>query len=253
MRDVLVHPFIFNWKNKTENALRLEEHYLKIFGEVTVINSSEDYTPSHWVNLGDGAYFGNQFSQAVEMFDCDHYDILFHTQADVYDPQNNWESIVNSAKYYYLAYNYSVYAPNIDHTLWDGKVTKLDSFSSLYDDNIDVVTTTDCSCWFINSMMVSNFKNKYLSAYKKNKLGWGGCSVICGDGFMNKMPVLRDNNFRLIHPKGTAYSANEAAIKMKEFISHIEDDRLLYFLGNMRNRREMDRYLYNIFSSEKEI
>ena len=246
-KKVLIHAFVFNWKNKTKNALKLEEFYNKIFDKVTVINSSEDYTPSHWVNLGDSAYFGDQFSKALEMFDCNNYDLLFHIQADVDDPKNDWGSIMNSAKRYYKMYNYAVYAPNIDYTFWNKEMAKLDNFDGLYDANIDVVTTTDCSCWFVSNVMISNFKKKYLDIFKKNKLGWGACSIICIEGFMHKMPVLRDNNFKLNHPKGTFYDSKDAMIKMKEFTSQIKDEKILYVLENMRNVNEMNRYLFSEF------
>jgi hypothetical protein len=244
---VSIHAFIFNWKDKTENALKLEELFNKIFDKVTVINSSEDYTSPHWVNLGDNAYFGDQFSKALEIFDCNSYDLLFHIQADVYNPENDWGSIIDSARHYYLKHNYAVYAPNIDYTFWSNEITKLNNFDGVYDPNIAVVTTTDCSCWFINSTIITNFKNKYLNAFKKNNLGWGACSVICGEGFMNRMPVLRDNNFKLSHPRGTSYNSKDATIQMEEFVSHIKDENILYFLKHMRNVKEMNNFIFTEF------
>jgi hypothetical protein len=246
--DIKIHAFIFNWRGQYEKTIKLEKEFSRHVDKLTVINSDDNNKKDHWVNLGDSAYFGDQFSKALEIFDCDNYDLLFHIQADVDDPENDWGSIVNSAKFYYILYNYGVYAPNVDYTAWDKKTAKLDALDGLlYSSNIDVVITTDCSCWFINKEMISSFKNKYLDAFKNNKLGWGACSTICAESFMNKKLVLRDNNFKLNHPKGTSYDSKLAAIKMKEFIWRIKDEKILFYLNNMWNKNEMNRYLFSFF------
>ena len=105
---MVIHPFIFNWKNKFDNTCRIEEELLKIFDNVTVINSDEENKKDNWINLDDSCYYTAQFSNAINRFNGD---LLFLIQGD--SSYYDWNFIVNSAKKYYEKYKYGVYAPNV--------------------------------------------------------------------------------------------------------------------------------------------
>lgn len=234
MHEIKIHAFIFNWRGQCEKAIELEKEFAKYADKVTVINSDDNNKKNHWINIGENSYFGDQFCKAVELFDGD---ILFHTQADVSSSNNEWEQIIDSAKKYYIKYDYGVYAPNVDHTNWTNNKVSLERLSSteIKNKNIMTVSNTDCSSWFINKSLIDNFKSKYLKICEKNKIGWGIDQVICVESLLNSKQVLRDNNFKLRHPKGTGYNLNMAVQMWKKFIDEIADERIRMLIYKMRN------------------
>jgi len=232
--EIKIHAFIFNWRGQCEKATELEKEFAKYVDKVTVINSDDNNKKNHWINIGENSYFGDQFCKAVELFDGD---ILFHTQADVSSPNNEWEQIIASAKKYYTKYNYGAYAPNVDYTNWTNNRVSLERLSSteIKNDNLTIVSNTDCSSWFISGSLIKNFKLKYLQKCKENKIGWGIDLVICLDSLLNSRAVLRDNNFNLHHPKGTGYNLQMAAKTCRAFIGKVTDRRIPLLISKLNN------------------
>ena len=75
-----IHVFIFNWRNQFDQTVEKEKALSALGYRVTVINSDEENEQAHWVNLGESAYFTDQFMKALELFDGD---VMFHVQGDV--------------------------------------------------------------------------------------------------------------------------------------------------------------------------
>ena len=228
--DPQIDAFIFNWRGQLEKTLKTESELCKIFNKVTVINSDDNNKFDHWINIGEDAYFGAQFLKALELFSGD---IFFHVQADVtYD---NWPSIIESAKLYYKKYNYGIYAPNVDYTYWDSAKVDIDCFKKTDNEKLKIVSMTDCSCWFINKKIINEYKLKYSHNFKKNKYGFGADLISCAISFKKNMPVLRDYQYTVSHPKLTNYSLTHAGIMLEDYIKTIDDKDLKFLINNIRN------------------
>lgn len=214
-----IHAFIFNWKGNYENAVNLEKSFSRMVDKVTVINSDDNNKKDHWVNIGEEAYFGDQFKKALELFDGD---IFFHTQADV--TFNNWDIVLNAVKTNFNQYGYGVYAPNVDYTTWvSERVDKKNTNKQLEGTGLREVSMTDCSCWAINGRIINEFKTKYLNNLTLTKYGCGIDVSICALAMKNSMLVLRDYNFTVNHPKSTGYSRVEANTMMILYYDSLKD------------------------------
>lgn len=198
-----IHPFIFCWKGQTANAINLEQIFLQIFGNVTVINSGENSRRENWIDIGNDAYFAEQFSTACDIFNGD---IMLHVQADV--TFNDWRSVVDSAIYYYSLYSYGIYAPNINYTAYTSDYVDISCANKT--GSLKNVLLTDCSAWFLDKSVINFFKKKYLKSFLGTKYGWGICSCLSCIAHLQNKPVLRDYNFTLSHPKSTGYPAEDA-------------------------------------------
>src|SRR5690349_10371237 len=72
--------FIFSWPGQARRAARLERALRRVM-DVRVIHSGRRPAgrSSHWIHLGEDAYFSAQWNRARAAFSSD---LLFHVQAD---------------------------------------------------------------------------------------------------------------------------------------------------------------------------
>jgi hypothetical protein len=233
---VIIQPFIFNWKNQIQKVLDTEVAIQRIFSNLIVINSDEDNNKQHWINLGDDAYFSDQFLTAIDLFDGD---ILFHIQGDaVY---HNWEGVVASAIENFEKYNWGVYAPNINYTYHDVDKVNI-KWDLTKNTNISLVSCTDCTCWFIHKDIIDLIKEKKIDL-AKSKYGWGIDMLTCAISYNAGRPVLRDYDHTINHPKGTGYNEDAARKQMYDLYSSIDIDLVTIISHIYRDRSVLVQYL----------
>jgi hypothetical protein len=233
-----IQPFIFNWKNQFDKTCAIQDSLLEIFDKVIVINSDENNTRDGWIDLGDEAYFSDQFRKALELFDGD---ILLHIQGDVsYD---NWEKLVEDARTYFDYYDAGIYAPNIDYTWYSSENVDIDSLQSDHS-NIKMVACPDETVWFIRKNILDEMINMNLD-FSKNKMGWGWDLVLSSICFINGIPVIRDYNHTIDHPPGTNYDKEKAAIEMNDLFQKLNSDLkkiILLIKGSKLDREKISEY-----------
>jgi len=230
-----IQPFIFNWKNQFEKTIKTEKSLKEIFGDVTVINSDEDNTREGWIDLGDSAYFTEQFTKALELFK-DNKKVLMHVQGDTeYD---NYLELVNDARKYYSIYEWGVYAPDITNVWYTSENVDINGIESEHE-NIKMVACTDETVWFIHRDIIEEYYERKLFEImnsEKMKMGWGWDLVMNSLSFLKGRPVIRDYNHQVQHKEGTDYDKAFASQEMgnlwynltddlKECISYIKGDR----------------------------
>lgn len=199
--------FIFSWKGQYQNAVKLEQQLSPLVNKLYVINSDDDNTPEHWINIGNECYFSDQFRKALEIAKTEDYEVFWHVQADA--SYSDWKAVVDSAAATREEYNWGVYAPNVDDTFYvasKADVVKLDN-------NMSVVGTTDNTCWLIDKEMIDGVRDN-VDLMKDNHLGWGWDLIICGLSHLKGRKVIRDYNFTINHPKSTGYKKDEAEVEM---------------------------------------
>jgi len=233
-----IQPFIFNWNNQFEKTCKIEKSLSEIFDKVTVINSDENNTKDEWINLGDDAYFSDQFRKALEMFNGD---ILMHVQGDVeYD---DWSSLVADARKYFDYYDAGIYAPNLDYTWYIPENTDIDSIESDHK-NIKMVSCTDETVWFIQKKVILEMLDRGVD-FSQNKMGWGWDVVLSAICFIKGWPVIRDYNHTIDHPKGTNYNQEIASKEMSKVWQSLDDDIKTAFSlikGTKAQRENLSNY-----------
>jgi hypothetical protein len=208
-----IQPFIFNWRGQYEKTCKIESDLLKIFDRVQVINSDEAHNKSEWTNIGESAYFAKQFLTAIELFDGD---IFLHIQGDI--TFDRWAELVESAKEYYAAFNWGIYAPNVDYTWYNSSNADINTIQFTNHPNLKVVSNPDCTVWFIHKDIVDTLKNNPFDL-SFTKIGWGLDLILCGNSFLQKRLVIRDYSYTVSHPQGTSYVQDQAFKEMNELIS----------------------------------
>lgn len=199
---------VFNWNNQYNNAIKIQD-YLSEFLDVIVINSDDNNTKEGWINIGNESYFSAQFKTALDIFDDSKYDALWHIQADAFF--KNWEYILDSAISTFEKYNWGVYAPNVNDTYYIPERTDVFSLT----ENLKVVATTDCICWFIHKDYINLMKENYF-LMENNVLGWGWDLIICALCHNDGRYVLRGYYFEVKHPASTGYKKDQAEQEMYE-------------------------------------
>ena len=150
-----IQPFIFNWPGQFEKVCKIEQELNKVFDKVFVINSDENNLKEDWINIGNDAYFSDQFRKALELYNKDKK-VLFHIQGDTqYD---NWEGLINDALKYFDEYEWGIYAPDIANIWYTGEYADINSIESSHD-NIKMCACTDETVWFIHLDVIQNFYN----------------------------------------------------------------------------------------------
>jgi hypothetical protein len=216
-----IQAFIFNWPGQFEKVCKIEEDLTKIFDDIIVINSDDNNTKEGWINLGNDAYFSDQFKKALELYNRNKK-VLFHIQGDTsYD---NWNELVEDAIKYFDDYEWGIYAPDIANIWYTSEYADINSVSSSHS-NIKMCACTDETVWFIHSDIVKDFDNRnLLDAFKFNKMGWGWDLVMCSLSFIMGRPVIRDYNHKIDHKLGTNYDKVVASNEMIQLRSRLENE-----------------------------
>jgi len=216
-----IETFIFNWRGQYENTIKKIEQFQNINIDPIIINSDDKCDKGiGWYNIGEESYFTAQMLKAFEIFDKIDADIFFHIQADAsYD---KWQELIDDAVKYYDKYEWGIYAPNIDYTWYDSSRTDVNRLK-LPDDNLKMVANTDCTCWFITKDLIEKVK-EYSIDFSKYKMGWSFDIVFPAIAYMNKMPVIRDYNHTIQHPKGTNYDTQQAEKEMSDLFYSLSDE-----------------------------
>lgn len=228
-----IQPFIFNWNGQFEKTCIIQDSLSSIFDKVIVINSDAENTRENWINLGNDAYFSDQFRKALELFDGD---ILMHIQGDVtYD---RWEELVYDARKYFDYYNAGIYAPNIDYTWYTAENTDIDGIHAEHS-NIKMVACTDETVWFIKKEVIFEIFNKNID-FSKNKMGWGWDIILSSICFSKGLPVIRDYNHTISHPHGTNYDKQIAQNELEEVWNSLDDStkEIFSMIKGSKKKRE---------------
>jgi len=194
-----VRGFIFNWRNYTATTKRTYADLSKLF-RVDVINSSKPV--DGWFNLGDSAYYSDQFKTALEMFTDEK--LFFHTQADATSTQ--WGRFVKAALEDYEKYNWGIYYPHVWRTAYMSQKLNIRRLEPW----LHEVLNGDETTWFIDGDVIREFKEKYLWMFEDNKYGWGWDLCICWLCTKMGKPVLRNYAHMVRHKMGSTYGSSAA-------------------------------------------
>ena len=229
-----IHCFIFNWPGKTPYAKTLEQQLTNIGYYPTVINSDPDYQPFNWINLGNQAYFGAQWHLAVSLFQAD---LFFHVQADT--EYQDWQGVFDRALKYKKTLNWGVWAPDFqENTFWAHPLPQWNHADS----NLQLVPNSDCTCWFIDGGLISEFRTLGID-WKTNFYGWGMDSIICSLSYINTQPVIRDTMHQIMHHPGRGYDTTHAYNHMQQMFSQLNPDLRKVIELSFANSSELVNYV----------
>ena len=222
-----IQCFIFNWLDKAENTTEIETTISDINIDVSVVNSGVNSHNDNWIDIGSEAHFSDQFRTCLDSIDNDKY--LLHIQGDT--SYENWPGFISDAEYYMKKYNAGIYYPHIRNQYWSlRKNSEIDIETD--DHNIIHVACGDETVWVIAPEIL-----KYISDYNirecfdHDKYGYGWDLCICSISFLLGLPVIRDLNHLIEHPRGCGYNKRQASEsleitmnKLPENISSIISD-----------------------------
>ena len=211
-----IQPFIFNWPGQTHRAKQTYQQLKTLGYNPTVVNSDPEYQPFEWINLGNDAWFAQQWNLATNLFTGD---ILFHIQADAtYD---QWQSLINHAQEYLETYDWGIYSPRFQD---NGHYTPMESWQCEHE-NIKAVANPDCTCWFLHKDIIDEWNAmKSQLRLTNNKYGWGIDCVVCAISWKQHRIVLRDFAHEVFHHPGRGYDSGLANQKMYEMFQYLDND-----------------------------
>ena len=223
-----IQNFVFNWNQYTDNAIKHENNLTK-FGKTIVINSNVNFKKSHWINLND-AYFSEQWNTLISNIDSDT-DYIFHVQADAII--DDYDKLYSQFLKTTSKYDIGIYTTNIDYTWHKYNKNALNRL----EENLYEIPNTDCTCWIINTQIMS--KNP-LYNLKTNRLGHGGDWYYSAKSKLANKRVIRDYSILINHPFHRNYDTNEAGdslfVWLKEQSLEIKQtiEELMTFHSNVR-------------------
>jgi hypothetical protein len=237
-----IQTFIFNWRGQYENTRTKEKQLQAIGVSPIVINSDDDYIHiEEWCHIGNEAYFGKQFAEAVNIFDGD---VLFHIQADAsYD---NWEHLYKDAEKYFEQTDWGIYAPNVDYTWYDSSRTDINNLDFPIP-GLKIVANTDCTCWFIHKDIIEEYLKRDLNL-EQYKMGWSWDIVLPAISYLMQRPVIRDYNHTIKHPMGTNYNVQQAEKEMWDLYQTLPKDIQEAFSYIKGDREKLVKYYAEDYS-----
>lgn len=236
LKNVKIHTFIFNWRGQYDKTVEKIKQLTDLGHTPTVINSDEAHNDEGWVNVGESAYFTDQFIKALELFDGD---VLFHIQADA--SYNDWNNLIKDAEESFDTYKWGIYAPNVDYTWYDASRTDIAGIA-LRDKTMRVVACPDCTCWFIHKDVLDVFKQLKIDM-SPYKMGWGWDIVFPSISFLMKRLVIRDYHHTIAHPPGTNYNKQQAEIEMHQLFNILPHELKVLFTWIKGDRQQIIQLL----------
>jgi hypothetical protein len=229
---VKIQSFIFNWRNQFDKTIEKETKLSSLGYNTVVINSDELYDQVHWVNLGESAYFTDQFIKALDLFDGD---VLFHVQGDAsYD---DWNAVIKDARDSFETYKWGIYAPNVDYTWYTKERTDIEGVQ-LRDKTMKLVACPDCTCWFIHKDIIDVFKQLKIDM-SPYKMGWGWDIILPGISYLMGRPVIRDYYHTIDHPPGTNYNKDQAENEMAKLFNSLPHELKVMFSWIKGDRQQI--------------
>lgn len=213
-----IQSFIFNWNDNFDNAINLYNQ-CKLVSDCSIISSTcHVYNSDHIVEIGEDAYFVEQWNKALELFQPDTYDYLLHIQSDAYT--NDVVRFVEKSMNIRDETNWGIYAPNVDWSAWNETHILERNYKDLLD--VHMVVGTDVTCWMLHKDVLIRAPRYFdISA---NKYGHGVDLLyykICRR--ILKRPIIKDYEFKVIHSNKTSYPTKEA-IKQKNETKELYDN-----------------------------
>ena len=174
-----ISVYIFNWKNVTDNSLKLYEKIKPIISNTTIINCDETRPIDGSIHLDDSHYYGSQYDHAIK--DITPGNILCVIVGDnIHD--NNFEAIFNSALSTFNSYNVGIYAPHDKRSSHQNVIAR-------YINTLFNVENTDCGFWFIHPDLVSKLRDV---DYSISRYGWWIDKLTISYAKRHNFLVLRD-------------------------------------------------------------
>ncbi len=209
--------FVFSWKGQYKNAVHLEEQLSPLVDKLYVVNSDDDNTPEHWINIGNECYFSDQFRKALELAKTEDYDVFWQICADI--SSDDWQQIIQSSIKCKTDFDWGIFAPNVKDSFFISSRTDVMPLGG----NYSLVGCTDELCWMIDKEIINRLDDhSYLM--ENNKYGWGWDLICCGLSHMAKKYVVRDYNFTVHHPFSSGYQKQEAEEEMIEMFGKCPED-----------------------------
>lgn len=217
-----IQSFIFNWRGQYDKTVEKIKQFNAIGESPVIINSDENHNDEGWINVGESAYFTDQFIKALDIFDAD---VLFHIQGDA--SYNDWNNLIKDAKESFETYKWGIYAPNVDYTWYDSSRTDIEG-AQLRDKTMKLVACPDCTCWFIHRDVIDIFKQLKIDM-SPYKMGWGWDIIFPGISYLMRRLVIRDYHHTIDHPPGTNYNKTQAEIEMQQLFNTLPHELKVMF------------------------
>jgi hypothetical protein len=212
-------------------ALRLER-MLSRFHKTTVINSNVNFNYGKWINVNDG-YFAEQWNTLLQNID-DDTDYVFHIQADATVTFNQLDTLFYRFKEAARQYKIGVYAPDVDYTpcKYDlSDLVRIPITSAYGIKYLHRVPCTDCTCWIINTELMTK---KPLFDLSVNSMGWGTDFYYIAKACLEEYETVRDYQVTISHPKKNTYSYEIANEQFKKWL-FLQDEDIFMTIGILFN------------------
>lgn len=236
-----IQPIICNWKSATESTRFKEKQFNDLGYKTIVVNSDENNEESHWINIGDTAYFNKQFLVTISEFLKTDADVLFHIQGDA--SHSDWSNVIVDSEKYFQKYNWGIYAPNVDYTWYDSSRTDVDGIR-FEEDHLRFVACTDCTCWMIHRDIIEMYQKSEINM-NPYVFGWGWDIIFPAFCYLNRRPVIRDYKHTIDHPPGTNYNKQKAEMEMSDLFSKLSEDMKVMFYLIKQDRNKLKLFYSN--------
>lgn len=238
-----IQVFVFAWQGQWSNARALEAVAQKSGIDLRVIASGDPGFGTNWVVLDKDAHFGDQFREALKLFDGD---VLLHIQADVMVP--DMPRLVLRAQEQFANPRIGIWAPDVKYTTWTSSRSSLGTRLAAENDldpRLEPVINTDCLCWALRGSVADALRSTPLTI---SHYGWGldlAAAALC---HLQNMIVVRDCFMRVSHPRGTGYAAEAAAEECHRYFASLTPElqgaiNLLRLSSQALASRDEDRLL----------
>ena len=211
-----LQPYIFNWSRTNENVKYIYDQ----IDNCTVINSGDTNIVDCCHNIGDHSYFSAQFKKMLSLHDGTS--TILHIQGDA--SYHDWSKLIKDSDHYISKYSAGIYYPVVNNTSWTADKMAVTKPSS-QDDNISYVADGDETVWFIHPDIINYFNDHNLiEILQDNKYGFGWDLIFCSICHLKQIPVIRDNNHIIEHPKSKGYDFHEAWIEFKDVMKNLPEE-----------------------------
>ena len=225
--------FVISWSGQHENAALIERCCWPDF-PVSVIYSDRDDTivpNAKWIRVTDDCFFGYKFSRALAEFDGD---VICLITADA--RCRDWLGLLKTCQRTFKQYEeLGVWSPDVDFSPYNHHWNVLAQAAGT---NFIKVVQTDSIVWAFSHAVADRLRSLEL---RLNNFGWGIDTVASAHCHAMAKLVLVDKSIKVFHPKGTAYSQDEARRQCVEFLRQMSEAELVAW---QKTQKVTEHHLY---------
>jgi hypothetical protein len=212
-----IHAAIISWHGMETRARQIAEALEGRVARLSIVYSRREGPdldgPGTWLRVPDDHFYGRKFAASLAATDAD--ETLLQINADA---TTDWGHMIDRLGHALERFpNLGIWTGNVDWSPWSHEITEIERLPC---GEFLRVAKCDGVLWAMTPPIVERMR---AFDYTCNNFGWGVEVAAVAYSWAEQRDVLCDLRVKVVHPKRSGYSRQQAERQMKTFLRQLSD------------------------------